>query len=662
MLIGLCAAWHSSVAGSIPLFSSGFSWQPERNGKELLLNATDTQVDGANGAVLEYEFADLTFPAKWVGIQANHVEIEQGENSLSFRYKSDQPFVLKIRLVDAAKQAFELFVPYDSAGAWVEKEIPIESKSFSVPNQQITFPIKSIWMGVWFKEGYPAKGKVILTEIPPKPQGDKPAHAVWKAPWKKEIPMPVFDENPGFVDLYWKTWQFAHSHVRKDSGLPQSPYIDEALWDDTIWIWDTCFMSLFCRYAPGEFPGVESLNNFYVPLHDSTYPEGTYPLNIQHPDNPPLFSWAEYCNFTVLGNKDHVRKLITQTQYLQKHFEWFDTVKPGWRFQPVSTVRQSIPVKLEKKEDGYLWGGVQNGMDNTPRKGGLWLDALAQQGLSALYISRLAEVVGEDAIAKQWRATYEGIKKKVNDLYWDEEDGIYYDIDPESKAHLKVKTPASYWPMLAEMCSPAQAERMVKHLKDPQIFGGDRPWVTVARNDPAFTEPDGNYWRGAVWLPTAYMGTKALEKYGYYAEADAAAEKLLSQMLRTYHTYEPHTIWECYSPTRDFPANHGGDRVREDFCGWSALGPISLFIENVLGFHVVDGNAKRIEWRLHQTGRHGIENLRFGGITTDIIYDGKSTVTVRSTAPYTLVVNGESHAIPDGSSSFAIPMNPKKQL
>ena len=84
--------------------------------------------------------------------------------------------------------------------------------------------------------------------------------------------------------------------MKVTENLPQSPYIDEAFWNDTIWIWDTAFMVLFCRYAPDVCPGVESLNNFYVPLLDKNIEEGTFPLNIQHPDNPPLFAWAEYDN------------------------------------------------------------------------------------------------------------------------------------------------------------------------------------------------------------------------------------------------------------------------------------------------------------------------------------------------------------------------------
>lgn len=473
--------------------------------------------------------------------------------------------------------------------------------------------------------------------------------------WKQKIPKPIFDKKPEFIELYWVAWEQAHEHLKEQTGLPQSPYVDEAFWDDTIWIWDTCFMAMFCKYATEEFPGVKSLNNFYVPLHSKSYKQGSFPLNIQHPDNPPLFAWVEYDNYLFSGDTDHIANLLTNTKYLQKHFEWFDDLTPGWRFNSMAAKRKrSAAVKLKKVANGYYWGGVQNGMDNTPRKGGLWLDAIAQQGLSALYISRLAEKIGEEEMARKWKSTYEAIKETVNTHYWDEGDGIYYDVDPKTKKHLKVKTPASYWPMLAEMCSREQAARMVKHIKDPTTFGGERPWATVARNDPAFTVPDGNYWRGGIWLPTAYMGTKALEKYGYYEEADEAAEKLLSHMLRTYKDYEPHTIWECYSPTRDTPADHNKKRVRPDFCGWSALGPISLFIENVLGFHLVDTQKKRIEWRLYQTGRHGITNLHFEEISTDIIYDGKGNVTVKSNAPYTLIINGSSYIIKSGLNSVKI--------
>lgn len=67
-------------------------------------------------------------------------------------------------------------------------------------------------------------------------------------------------------------------------------------------------------------------------------------------------------------------------------------------------------------------------------------------------------------------------------------------------------------------------------------------------------------------------------------------------MNTAYKTVDPPTIWECYSPAEPAPSTEYGDRVRMDFCGWSALGPINLFIENVLGFRSVSAYKNEVVW------------------------------------------------------------------
>lgn len=89
------------------------------------------------------------------------------------------------------------------------------------------------------------------------------------AEWRSQVPEPVFDERPEYNRLYERTWELAHDHLLDLPGMPQTPYMDEAFCDVRIWIWDSCFMSLFCKYAPNCFPGVETLNNFYLPLYGS---------------------------------------------------------------------------------------------------------------------------------------------------------------------------------------------------------------------------------------------------------------------------------------------------------------------------------------------------------------------------------------------------------
>jgi hypothetical protein len=470
---------------------------------------------------------------------------------------------------------------------------------------------------------------------------------------KALIPQPVFDQHPEFVDLYWKAWELAFKHIKEQKGIIQSPYMDEAFWDETIWIWDTEFMVMFCKYSPKQFPGIESLNNFYQPMLD----DKSSPLKIQHPDNPAFFAWVEADYFKFTNDKAHLSALMLKDKYLQKYYHLFDSLKPGMKFQ-----FKHVGIALEKTPMGYKWGGVQSGMDNTPRGRGtynkiLWVDALAQQALSALNITRLAEMMGDKTLAKQFRKEYDAKKMLLNKYYWDKEDGFYYDIYEKDSTYCKVKTPTSYWAMLAEVPTKEQALKMLDKAKDPMVFGGEYPWPTVARSDKSFNAEYGDYWKGAIWAPTAYIATKALEKYGFYEVADENAFNLLRLWSDTYRTYKPATIWECYNPSKPEPCQRvRGDKkelVRPDFCGWSALVPISMFIENVLGFHEVNAGTRTVTWHLHQQGKHGIRNLQFGNIVTDIIANDK-TVEVKSNAPYNLIVNNRKCRIKKGVTKITL--------
>lgn len=479
--------------------------------------------------------------------------------------------------------------------------------------------------------------------------------------WKTEIPKVVYPDAK-MVDLYEKTWEIAADRVRTGpEGLPASPYLDENCYEDQIWIWDTCFMVMFSKYAPAAYPGRQSLDNLYIPIHENT----PTPLRIHLRDNPPLFAWIEYNNYTFLKDRDHVREVMEDKKYLQRHFDFFNTVAYGDKNELISP----NPIFRDVIKDqngtiiGYTWTGGASGMDNTPRgrdAGGynkiMWIDAISQQALSALYISRLSSICGDKSQAKTWKNKYEVLKKTINERYWDAKDGFYYDVSIATGEPCRIKTPASFWAMLAEVPNKEQAKQMVEYLRNPNFLGGDYPWVSLSRDDKNYNNQTGDYWRGGIWLPMVYMGTKALEKYGYYELADELAENVIQQQLRTYHSVEPHTIWECYSPSADKPSTEYGRQARPDFCGWSALGPISLFIENILGFRDINALSKTVTWSLKKkNGTHGIRNLKFGEITTDIIYnDTTNKVEVKSNMPYTLTINGKNHKIKTGSNEILI--------
>jgi len=338
----------------------------------------------------------------------------------------------------------------------------------------------------------------------------------------------------------------------------------------------------------------------------------------------------------------------------------FESFKFGQRFDYMTSPN---PVQWEKTPLGYLWTGGRCGMDNTPRgdlgrevidndlkyRDILFLDAISQQALSA-------KIIYETTQEEFFKNKYDELLRLINEYYWDDVDKCYYDIKADAPHELvKVMTPASFWPLLAGVASQEQAEAMVKHAMNSDELGGLVPFPSVARNSPHF-DHKGGYWHGGVWLPTAYMAIKSIEKYGYVEEADKLAEQLVIHQLRTWLEFEPHSIWETYSPTDIKPSTckHTAPEryCKPDFCGWSALGPINLVIENVLGLKA-DAVSNTIEWRIHHKCRHGIKNLRFGMCCCSLLFDGK-TIEIESSASFRLVCGEKMMDIPAGNSSIAV--------
>ena len=494
--------------------------------------------------------------------------------------------------------------------------------------------------------------------------------------WKRYLPRPICEEYPEYEELYDKAWELARAHVRDIPGMPQNPYMDEAFCDTQVWVWDTCFMSMFCKFAQAVFPGVETFRNFYEVIHcgrclPSITPTENEPfwtgaiagvpknIEVHIADNPPLFAWCEYENALIHGERAYLQDLLYHQKYLQKHYDWIENLTEQQTLRGVHA-----PTCLIHVRDGYHWEGGRSGMDNTPRgrKGKtaqrerpknadmLWIDAICQQALSAKALSNMFGLLGDLNEQTFWYEKFEEKQKLINDLYWDDVDRFYYDIDAHDHSFYKVKTIASYWTMTAGVATRERAIAMAERLKREEDFGGTLPLVSLAKDDADFS-PKGKYWRGSMWLPTAYATLKGLSEYEMYADAHLLAHRILQYMLRTYRDFEPHTIWECYAPEGYRPATQVNDETfcRPDFCGWSALGPISIYMEYVLGFHTINAFENIVKWAKPDTfkGNIGIQNLRFGDVVTNIVANEKAC-TVISNRPYTLEINEKNYAVREG--------------
>ncbi|MFH1198311.1 MAG: trehalase family glycosidase [bacterium] len=450
---------------------------------------------------------------------------------------------------------------------------------------------------------------------------------------KAKLPEPVIEDNPEYLELYWKCWEIAFSHFKQppeDSPFV-SNYIDEGF-SPSVFQWDTAFMMMFMRYASHIFPSIESFDNFYSRQYENGYicreiweadgNDFVY-LDRMHTINPPIFAWAEIEYARISGDQSRIKNILPA---LEKYAEWLEKFR-----------------KKEKTKHNLYWNtGLGSGMDNSPRKGSAWTDMSTQMYLFYYSLAEMNEEAGDKQKSELHRNKAVEIGKKINELMWNEKDGLYYDLDDKGK-QIQTKTLACFWPMVARLPNITQAERLLSHLKNPNEFWRTIPFPSLSADHSEY-KPEGNYWLGGVWAPTNYMAIKGLDKYSEGFEssfnfrefAAHASETYLDGMYKVFK--KTGTIWENYAPDfymRSLPMS------QSDFVGWSGCGPIALLIENVIGIKA-DALKKEVKWDINRIDKHGIQNLQFGDIKASFICDKRIDVNktcrikINSTQTFTL--------------------------
>lgn len=438
------------------------------------------------------------------------------------------------------------------------------------------------------------------------------------------LPKPILSQHPEWIDLYDFAWKLAVKSLRQS---PKRTYMDIGIGLDgnVEWVWDTCFVALFARYGAGMFPGIQGLDNFYDLQREDGYISMTYNMDDgeeRFPDriNPPLFAWVEWEYFRATGDDSRLARV---TPHIEKHMEWIDANRRNEPHLRREAMAKKVPdderETLSTYRLYYFTDCGSSGMDDsprTPRRPGAgqyydWIDLSSQMALSFHYLARIRHHLGQRERAEAWRQRADELGALINDELWSERNGFYHDrlIPTSLVGH---KTAAGFWPILAGICPPERRRRLVRHLFDPHSFGAPVPVPTLSTDDINYSA-DGRYWKGGVWAPINYMVTRGLMLHDQGDDAHQVAMRYLDAMSRTYRNYSPATLWECYSPEFDRPGirANSANIVRPDFVGWSAIGPIAMLIENILGLDLdlIEGT---LTWDIRLTEEHGIEDLALG--------------------------------------------------
>lgn len=488
---------------------------------------------------------------------------------------------------------------------------------------------------------------------------------------RDQLPAPVLDGNPEWVDMYWRCWEIAFRGLKQPP--PGSPlvanWLDEAF-SANIFQWDTIFMMLFARYAHPVFPAIESLDNFYC----RQLPSGFIGREIRESDgrlvhfdfdgglfaetgwknavNPPLFGWAEVASWRLTGDASRFELVIP---VLERYAEWLD--RDG---DPAAADWEANGRRSAGTAHGLYWNTpLGSGMDNTPRpaeRGSGWVEMSAQMVMLFDHLALMCETVGDGEKAARYRARARDIAERINAWCWDEADGFYYDVRADGTRFRK-KTSGGFWPLLAGVASEGQAARLVAHLENPDAFWRPIVFPTLAADEPEYRS-DGGYWLGGVWAPTNVMIIKGLERYGYEDLAAQATERYLAGMHAVFA--DSGTVYENYAPDHLMP----GRPAKADFVGWSGCGPIQLLLEQVMGLRP-DAAGGALTWRLRRTDRHGVQRLVIGDAHVSLACAERSdsasaaTLTVESSAPLRLRVihpaGTRDITVPRGRTRVSVP-------
>jgi len=155
-----------------------------------------------------------------------------------------------------------------------------------------------------------------------------------------------------------------------------------------------------------------------------------------------------------------------------------------------------------------------------------------------LLLANMSDLLKENNAANQYRQASKTLIKTINQCFFDEYTGFYYDrkISKISSEKQKLcsgellvsrgKGPEGWSPLWGEIADKNKAEKVKNVMLNANEFNTKVPLGTAALSNPAY---DANiYWRGRVWLDQVYFGLVALENYGYKKEANLLLNKLIN--------------------------------------------------------------------------------------------------------------------------------------
>ena len=136
--------------------------------------------------------------------------------------------------------------------------------------------------------------------------------------------------------------------------------------------------------------------------------------------------------------------------------------------------------------------------------------------------------MGRDGEARSWEERAEKRHAAVDRYLWDEQAGLYYDYDFQTRNRRRYQFAATFYPLWVGLASPAQAQKVAANLFRFEAPGG----ILTS------TQVTGNQWDAPLgWAPLQLIAIQGLRRYGFNEDADRLTRKFVSLVTKDFEEH-----------------------------------------------------------------------------------------------------------------------------
>ena len=287
----------------------------------------------------------------------------------------------------------------------------------------------------------------------------------------------------------------------------------------------------------------------YINYRTGSYLDEIIEYNGQLTTSAPWYNWLNWEVYRITKDKQFLEEMYASGK---KFYHFYtanrDSDNDGLCEWGGHAILESVRDALVAVWDEVGWPANFEALD---------LNCMLVKEAKSLEAMAIELGLGEEAA--QWKNDHEERTKLINQVFWDEENGFYYNVDKtdhdfsfKTENDLKRDEIIGFLPIWAGVASPQQAAKLVEKLTNEKKFWRKYGIPSLSADDPFYN--DKGYWNGPVWVQWNYLITRGLQDYGYQAEAKALTEKVTDVMIL--ELKKTHNLWEFYSPDESWSGYH----------------------------------------------------------------------------------------------------------